>query len=134
MNELSADSVLDRLQTVLDVRSDSALARALGVNRATLGNWRQRNSIPYSICVQFAIDQGLSLNWLFSGQGAPRELSASQDIQIVNETPGGTNIATLYDALDANQQLVILEMIRTARRLTSLENAVAELQEKLSKP
>jgi hypothetical protein len=127
MNNFSAAAVLDRLQLAAGVSSDSALSRELGVNRATLGNWRNRDSVPYSICVAFAIKHGISLNWLLAGQGA-----RSVDDRITETSAPSdqdANLSALFSELNPDQQKEVLQMLIDKKRLNHLEAAVRGLQQ-----
>ncbi len=44
--------VLKRFKEVFSAKTDSDLARAMEIPKSTVSNWRQRNSVPYSVCVQ----------------------------------------------------------------------------------
>lgn len=130
MNNLSADSVLDRLQQALGVKSDSALSRALGVNRATLGNWRTRDSVPYSICVNYSVDNDISLNWLLAGQGNMLFNLSGQLNEALNADHA--RLIKLFDALSEEQQQETLQLIAEKKRLNDLEKAVEDLQHKIT--
>ena len=130
MNNLSANSVLDRLQKALGVKSDSALSRVLGINRATLGNWRTRNSVPYSICVNFSIDNSISLNWMLAGQGTMLFNGSGQSADALSVDH--TRLIELFDALSEEQQQVALQLISEKKRLSELEKAVEDLQDKIT--
>ena len=65
----TAGEVLDRLQQAMGLSSDGELARDLGIKRSTVGSWRNRNSVPYEICVDLAQARGWSLDWLLIGKG-----------------------------------------------------------------
>jgi hypothetical protein len=69
MNKKSASEVIDRILTALKFNNDSELCRQLKINRATLGNWRIRDSVPYSLCVNIAEEKNISLDWLLTGEG-----------------------------------------------------------------
>jgi hypothetical protein len=130
MNNFSADSVLDRLQQAMNVNSDSALAKALSVNRATLGNWRARDSVPYSICVEYSIVNGLSLNWLLAGDG---DMSCDEKSR---KSTGTLNIdheklRELFESLSAEQQQATLQFMLDKQRLNALEIAVFSMQQQI---
>ena len=69
MSKISAGEVIDRILTALNFNNDSELCRVLKINRATLGNWRIRDSVPYSLCVNIAETKNISLDWLLTGEG-----------------------------------------------------------------
>ncbi|MGZ8160210.1 MAG: helix-turn-helix domain-containing protein [Methylobacter sp.] len=129
MNKLSANAVLDRLQQAVGVKSDSALSRALSINRATLGNWRNRNSVPYSICVDFAIEYGVSLNWLLAGQGHMAFDETGQSLDALDYDR--VKLIELFAVLNADQRQEALQLISEKKRLNDLERAVQDLQQKI---
>ena len=60
--------ILARLRRRLGASNDRDLAAQLGVSTSTLSSWRQRNSMPYSFCVEVALAEKFSLDWLILGQ------------------------------------------------------------------
>jgi hypothetical protein len=130
MNNLTADSVLDRLQKALGVKSDSALSRVLGINRATLGNWRTRDSVPYSICVKYSIDNSISLNWLLAGQGNMIFNAYGQSAEALNSDHA--RLIELFEELKTEQKQESLQLIAEKKRLNDLEKAVEDLQLKIT--
>ena len=64
----TTEEVLERLKLQLDVDSDRELAKALGVAASTLSSWRQREVVPYAICVDVALERGVNLDWLVLGR------------------------------------------------------------------
>jgi transcriptional regulator with XRE-family HTH domain len=134
MNTFSAAAVLDRLQLAAGVASDSALSRVLGVNRATLGNWRNRDSVPYSICVEYAVEQGLSLDWLLTGQ-APLQRNEAKGLEERQRQLDETqlDLLQLFTALGPDQQKQVLQGLREKKRINDLELAVTVLQQRINK-
>lgn len=121
--------MLDRLQQAAGVKSDSALSRALFINRATLGNWRKRNSVPYSICVIFSVENGISLNWLLAGQGSMLFNGAGQTTEMLGSDRA--RLIELFNVLNTDQQQEALQLIAEKKRLNDLEKAVQDLQQKI---
>lgn len=74
-------AVLARLQEIYDVDSDSALARALGAKRSTVGAWRARNTVPSDVCIRVAGEKKLSLHWLLGGIGEQTISAAGREAQ-----------------------------------------------------
>lgn len=126
MNKTSAGDVLERLQAAYGVNNDSQLSEAAGVNRATVGNWRGRDSVPYSFCVEVSLNRGVSLDWLLTGRGTA-----------VNETPPAYNapqltpeedaVLTLFRSLDEDARREIFSVAQEKERLRRLEQLVSEL-------
>jgi hypothetical protein len=67
MNE--ASQVIERLFKVFNARNNNELATMLGVAYNTISTWRNRNSIPYQVCVDVATSKMVSLDWLLLGRG-----------------------------------------------------------------
>ncbi len=122
MNKKSAANVLDRLQQALNVESDSELSKAIGVNRATLGNWRNRNSVPYSICINICERENLSIDWLLTGEGEIlRQKSRTSDNEIDKDI-----IASMLEDLNEDQKLEVLLVIKEKMRLNELETLIKQ--------
>ncbi len=122
MNKKSAANVLDRLQQALNVESDSELSKAIGVNRATLGNWRNRNSVPYSICINICESENLSIDWLLTGEGeTSRQKSITSDNEIDKEM-----IASMLEDLNQDQKREVLSVIKEKMRLNELEALIKQ--------
>lgn len=68
MKTFSSKEVIERLKIALNLSSDNALAETLGVSKATLSNWKSRNSID--IPLLFSKCEHLSVDWLLTGSGA----------------------------------------------------------------
>lgn len=124
LGKLSAASVLDRLHLVYGVDNDNQLAERLQVNRSTMGNWRSRDSVPYTICVSASLARGYSLDWLLTGEGPQRreegvvapDLSASEQA-----------ILALYRALDEGAQREIQSAAEEKKRLIDIERRLDDL-------
>lgn len=69
MNRISLIGILERLKAITNSQSDSELARTLGISAQTLSTWKVRNSIPYKMLLELALNRGLSLDWLLLGEG-----------------------------------------------------------------
>jgi len=129
MNKISAASVLERLWALLDVDSDSKLARAIGVNRQTLGSWRSRDSVPYELCVSLALERGASLDWLIAGNG--EMFKSNQTGQVMAETPREEAVLTMFRALSEDEQRDIQKAAQDKKRLREVEQRLEEMTELL---
>ncbi len=87
MKTFSSDEVLDRLKYALKIDTDSELANELGIKRATLSNWRSRNSIDLPLL--FSICESINLDWLITGRGEMTKqniLADKSSIQVAAHT------------------------------------------------
>jgi hypothetical protein len=79
------DARMDRLCEALNVSSDAALARALGIKRQSIVSSRSRKQLPYAWVVDAASKFNLSTDWLLFGDGPVRRGEkrdeATKDVQ-----------------------------------------------------
>lgn len=94
--ELDAGLVIDRMQQVVDVRTDIALGSYFGYGTSTVSGWRLRNKVPFTECVILAKRKGVSLDWLIHGIGEATGAGTRQ----VRDAPGDERIARLHQFLD----------------------------------
>lgn len=103
MKTFSSKEVIERLKIALNLSSDNALAETLGVSKATLSNWKSRNSID--IPLLFSKCEHLSVDWLLTGNGAMLK-STTQEPQVkvkpihqprYTEKKEDTQVVYLYD-------------------------------------
>lgn len=127
MNKKSLDAVLGRMMGLLGVKTDSELARALPVNRQTLASWRKRDSVPYLECIKFCEDHGVSLDWLLTGEG-PMQRGDAPMPATAPETPREQAMLALWRELGEDDQREIQRVAEEKKRLTSLEQRLAELE------
>lgn len=127
MGNKSAGAVLDRLQIVYEVKNDSQLCDAIDTPRATLGNWRNRDSVPYSLCVSVAESKGISLDWLLTGEGAMRRSTDEvRTVEPVN-SPKEEAILALFRSLDENGQRDIQSAAEEKKRLKDMAQQLTEI-------
>ena len=65
MKTFSTSEILDRLRNALNQSNDTELANFLGVKKATLSNWRSRNSLDWPLLFSFC--EHIDLNWIIFG-------------------------------------------------------------------
>ena len=70
MKTFSSDEILNRLKSALSVGTDTELADLLGIKKATLSNWRNRNSIDFPLV--FSVCEQVNIDWLVTGRGNPK--------------------------------------------------------------
>ncbi|MDH2080338.1 helix-turn-helix domain-containing protein [Pseudomonas atacamensis] len=127
MGKTSAAEVLDRLQIVFGVSSDSALCEATGTPRATLGNWRSRDSVPYPLCVSVAQSKGISLDWLLTGEGPTRRSSGVEAGPASSNSPEEEAILNLYRSLAESDKREIQNAAEEKKRIRDIEQRLEDL-------
>lgn len=89
MKTFSSDEVLNRLKEALSIGTDTELADLLGVKKATLSNWRNRNSVDLSLVFSFC--EQVNIDWLITGRGNPSLStpldSSSKGREVKDENP-----------------------------------------------
>lgn len=112
MSSTDCASVLARMKAVTRTESDSELARAIGISPQTLSSWKVRDSVPYSICVELALQQHCSLDWLLLGVGvqarAPSD-DAAHALLLQLRTLGPEDLHAISRVVEEKQQLRALE-------------------------
>jgi hypothetical protein len=121
-------SVLDRLHLVFGVKNDSQLCGALEVNRSTVGSWISRDSVPYAICVNVAEAMGVSLDWLLAGEGPMLRGEGAIAAPSAPGNPREEALLALFRELDEGGQREIQSAAEEKKRLSSLEQRLAELE------
>lgn len=66
------DARFERLYSATNTHSDAALARALGINQASVAGARKRGQVPSGWVEKIAKDYDINSDWLFFGRGAMR--------------------------------------------------------------
>lgn len=131
MRTVSVDEVLERLKLVLGEASDSGLARAIGGTPQTISSWRQRNSIPYSKCVEISQSAGVSLDWLLTGTGNMYKDASGPQGTIL--TPQEAALLELFKGLSEKDRREICQDAAEKKRLTDLERQVKDLAAQLER-
>ena len=132
MHKKTLDAVLERLMTVFSVDSDSELARKLGVNRQTLGSWRSRKSIPYALCVNVSESEGVSLDWLLTGEGSMLRAGSEAVTETAAINPQEEAILELFRSLGEAGRREIQIAAEEKKRLMDVEQRLKDLTEILA--
>lgn len=84
MTYLVAD-IFDRLATYAESNTDVAIGKLLGISRQAIANARKRNVPPFEKICNFAISEGISIDYLLLGKDEKKEEPVDIDIQIFKE-------------------------------------------------
>lgn len=131
MNKTSVIGVLARLKAITNSRSDSELAKTLGISAQTLSSWKVRDSIPYPMLLELAVHQGFSLDWLILGEG-DRQRTAPSDPATPTE-PWEADLLEQLRTLAPNDIQAICSYADDKLRLQQLQRQLDELQSHRSK-
>ena len=118
MKTFSSDDILNRLKTALSVGTDTELADLLGIKKATLSNWRNRNSIDLPLV--FSVCEQVNIDWLITGRGTPA--------LHLDEAP----IPTKEVAKDENQFLD--RIVAQAEEIGRLKERIEQLEREKNEP
>lgn len=130
MFQTNAKVVIERLKLVVGVTTDAELCESIGLTRQKLSNWKARDSVPYTLCVQIAMDRNASLDWLLLGRGS----------RLINEStiaePFHPYLTTPTD--EEKELLATLKKLPPDVKSELMENAklkgkVSEMDERLEK-
>ncbi|EJD6368836.1 helix-turn-helix domain-containing protein [Providencia huaxiensis] len=123
MSKKEIEIIIDRLKSVFNVTTDSALCRALDVSPQTLSSWKLRDSIPYAICVDISIKQNVSLDWLLLGRGERANEACNE---IVTSAVSNSDL-TLIELLGQLDPEVKKDILRRAEEKQQMINMQKEL-------
>lgn len=128
MSSNKSIEILGRLKKITHVKTDSGLSEVLGVSPQTLSSWKGRGRIPYSICMEVAQDRGVSLDWLFGGQG-PMLLQAPQPLveSVGRLTEYEKKLVLMFRVLNRSDQRAVYKVIEEKQQLQRLNEKVKEL-------
>ena len=67
--KINVNDVIDRLLLVCGAKNDTDYAVLRNLPRSTVGNWRRRQSVPYTECEYMFTEFGVSFDWILTGKG-----------------------------------------------------------------
>lgn len=73
---MDSNDIISRLRDAHKVSNNKELAASLNLNPSNVSGWKLRNKIPYKELCETAIEKGVSINWLLTGEGEIKEGSA----------------------------------------------------------
>lgn len=118
--------VMRRLKQATGASSDAALAKALDISPQTLSSWKSRDRVPYALCVDLALREGVSLDWLLLGEGDPLR-ATSAALPDPDENWHARLIDRLLALSPSDLQTVAL-IVEDKHRIRQLEQCLAELK------
>lgn len=129
----SSFDIITRMKTLTASETDAALARYLGITPPALVQWRSRNLMPMSYCIEVAERTGASLDYIYLGvapETAPPLASANRLLLEVVLKRGltelGAGLAQLAGRL-AQDYAAMLQRVATEALRARLSVAAAGL-------
>jgi len=112
--------MVDRAKKALDVTTDLAMAKAIGVSASVIGGYNRRNTVPLEQLTKIVEMTGADLNWLILGQEPkpPSSLSIAEQMLLT----GFRSLDTQKQNL-AIQQILQLAQAEDAQALQKTINA-----------
>ena len=111
MKTFSSDDILNRLKAALAVGTDKELAETLGIKKATLSNWRTRNSIDFPLVFSFC--EPINIDWLITGRGEPNNLESTKPSLVVES---------------GNNDKLLDRVVEQAEEIGRLKERIAQLE------
>lgn len=111
MKTFSSDDILNRLKAALAVGTDKELAETLGIKKATLSNWRTRNSIDSPLVFSFC--EHINIDWLITGRGEPNNLESTKPSLVVES---------------GNNDKLLDRVVEQAEEIGRLKERIAQLE------
>ncbi len=110
MKTFISSEILNRLRGALNLSNDTELAAALGVKKATLSNWRSRNSLDWPLL--FSVCEHIDLYWLIWG----------------NEGEAPTTETSIIKASDTNALITHLD-----NKIKEKDSVIGDLREDIGR-
>lgn len=117
MKTFSSDDILNRLKAALAVGTDKELAETLGIKKATLSNWRTRNSIDFPLVFSFC--EHINIDWLITGRGEPNNLESTKPPLVVES---------------GNNDKLLDRVVEQAEEIGRLKERIAQLEREKNDP
>lgn len=128
-SKISAESVIERLKQLFEVKTDQELAGILGVSKPTISSWRQRNSVSHTICIQISQEKNISLDWLLAGEGAMLKTNGDNIAAAANDSVANREarvVLDMYLSLDDSARRDIFSAIRDKKFICEMRKRLEQ--------
>lgn len=120
----SVEDIIERMQTVSGVKSDVELAKYLGITSSnTISSWKKRQSKPYAYCEYISQKEGVTIDWLLTGEG----VKFKKDFKSEPGDPRITKTLELINQLPEEDQREILSRIEKLHTADQQSKKISEL-------
>lgn len=96
-------TIIDRVKKHFGSKSEGEVASLLGISKTALANHKSRDTIPYEAIFTFCENSGVSLDWLFTGEGNPKREKG--DVAIWDK--GYVLIPTVHNLTESNHKSLL---------------------------
>lgn len=101
-------TILNRLQGLEQVKTDTALATPLKMERRNLSSYKERGSVPWERVVEYCRRKQVSLEWLVNGRGPTHSTDIVAESGAIYQVDTSQDIvysiaADLYAALEGRK-------------------------------
>ncbi|KGJ98134.1 LexA family transcriptional regulator [Thalassotalea sp. ND16A] len=79
---MELNQILSRLKKITKTDSDYALAKIIGRKPSSIATWRSRDTIPYELCTQIAMEYDVPIKWIMIGEGTKTEMAVSNKVSL----------------------------------------------------
>jgi len=78
----SMDGILNRIKDIENISLDTDICSLLGISRSSLSGYRNREAVPYKEIVNYAVEKGVSIDWILTGS----QTKESEQIESLQKT------------------------------------------------
>ena len=78
----SMDGILNRIKDIENISLDTDICSLLGISRSSLSGYRNREAVPYKEIVNYAVEKGVSIDWILTGS----QTKESEQIEALQKT------------------------------------------------
>lgn len=127
---------INRLKIVYSKNTDVSLSKALNVDKNTVSGWKARQGVPMAVFKKVSQNEGISLDWLLTGNGSMRLQGDSMD-NILRSTLGLNDdqvLQRMHKLLEDQETREMIELLPYATKefIEAVKNRLEEFK-KLSK-
>ena len=128
---LISSKIIDRVIKHKKFKTDLKLAEYWNVTPTTVTNWRKRNSIPFEKIITFCKNEGISLDYIFTGKGEMKR-KPKQECCVAEEKPVYNKKNKEEISAEDEPDSLKDKLIQTQDELINqLKERLAEFEEKL---
>lgn len=139
-NALEVEKIILRIKKIFNVEQDKDLQTILGLSRGQAANWRSRGSLPLEQALKIRRLKGVSLDWIYFGEGAAQYNTASNDTEKQqgriaegkqmrqgSQKATESSVSAAFQNLTPDQQKMLKPLIDEFTRHNALKDKIASM-------